>query len=64
MLHLEFSAKEIKLADFLKAEVNVKSKIIDILNQFESIWGMFNDEAEDTLDFKLIIVISRTLTFV
>ena len=39
------------MTDFKKAEVNVENKIIDILNQ--PIYDAFNDEAENTLDFKL-----------
>ena len=41
------------MTDFSEAEVNLKNKIIDILNQPESICYTFNDEAEVTLDFEL-----------
>ena len=37
--------KGMKMTDFKKAEVNVENKIIDILNQPESICYMFNDKA-------------------
>ena len=52
MQYHEFSANGMKMTDFT-AEANVKNKIIDILNQPESNCEMFNDEAEDTLDFEL-----------
>ena len=52
MLHDEFSAKGMELTDFTETEVNVKNKIIDILNNPEFMWDTLNDEAEEMLDFE------------
>ena len=53
MLYQEFPTKGIKLTDFTEVKVNVKNKILYILTQPESICDMFNEEAEDMLDFEL-----------
>ena len=53
MVYREISAKGMKVTDFTEAEVSVKNKIVDIFSQLESISDMFNDGAEDTLDFEL-----------
>ena len=52
MLYDEFSVKGMELTDFTETAVNVKNKIIDILNNPEFICDILNDEAEETLDFE------------
>ena len=52
MLYHEFSAKEMKLIDFTEVKVNVKNKIINILNQSESICECLIKKRE-ILDFEL-----------
>ena len=49
---LEIFTKPILFSIYIKES---KNKRIDILNQPASICNIFNDEAEDTLDFVLLI---------
>ena len=52
MLCHEFFYKGMKFTILIEDEVNVKNKIIDILNNPEFICDILNDEAEETLDFE------------
>ena len=52
MLYDEFSAKGMELTNFTETGVNVKNKIIDILNNPEFNCAILNNEAEEMLDFK------------
>ena len=51
----EFPAEGMKFINFSEAEVNVKHKIIDILNQSESICKCFMTKLKNALHLELLV---------